>query len=460
MTGPAQPEDSLAEPRVVPIGAALASLRAPFVFALSALSLPNSESLARILPGLHRRPERGLILAGPQDVVCLNEAADPEYLAFLGSMGIGPPPEGIVVARPDGAGADGRTLPERLLAHGPGLATVAELLRSHARAVLFPHFSSPAEHALARALSETSGTPVDVLGADPAVALRLYQKHLVKARAAALGVPVAPGQAVELGRAAQKGFDALRRAAEDMSRDSGRAIIRGTSGSSGSATFLTSANPEDIARTVDAVRDRGDDEVYLVDRFLDVTVSPNVQVFVAGPTAPVSCVSIADQRLSPALGYRGNAFPSLASRLTDLTAASLDLGEWLAQEGFTGLAGFDFIEHRQFGATAWCLAELNPRVNGVTYPSVVMERLNAERAQSHPRIGGFVSAELQVERQSFARFRDRFSRMLFDPARGRGLFPYYVGCLEAGHLSAAFFGGTRAEAAALHDEFVGCTPGS
>jgi len=436
------------------VGDALGAPDVTVVFAHSVLSFPDAAELARLFPGLDRFPRRALLLARPGDVVCVNHRPEQEHLRFLAELGVGCEPENIVVAGP-GDGDTARSLPERLLGNGAAFERLVERVRGAGRLRLQPHLASPREFELAAALEDAVGREVHVLGGDADLVGRVYQKHVFRARAMELGVPVAPGEVVHLAVShgcAPADLSALRSCVERIVRKTGRALIRGTRGASGSSTFVVEGSQRSIRGAMEAIGRSNGNSVYLVEEMLDVVVSPNVQVFVDPDDRKARLISVADQRLDAELGYQGNVYPSRAATLAGMVAAALELTEWLAGEGFSGLAGFDFIEcrDRSTGRLRYALSELNPRINGASYPMVMMERFN--RAGG-PRVGAFLSAKFTTTLRSFAGLRRRYGHLFFDPATGRGLVPYNVGWLKFGMFRAAFFGQNRGEVEALHREF-------
>jgi hypothetical protein len=59
---------------------------------------------------------------------------------------------------------------------------------------------------------------------------------------------------------------------------------------------------------------------------------------------------------------------------------------------------------------------------------------------------------MQQRTANLAEVRERYGRLFFRPDLGRGLFPYNVGCLEAGKSSVACLAESRSEAEMMHDE--------
>ncbi len=439
---------------------ALAPPGVTLVFANTPMSFPGAAALTQTVPGFDRFPWRALLLARARDIVCVNYLPEEEHLRFLAELGLGCERENIVVAcRGDDSDA-GKALPERLLGNPAAFERLVELARrAEGDLRLQPHLAARKEFELAGALEKASGRKVHVLGGDAELVLRAYLKHTVRAKAVELGVPVAPGEVVEL-QVREDGTPAdlapVRRALERHARRTGRAIVRGTCGTSGSSCLVAEGSEEGIGRTLEALAARSDNSIYLVEEMFEILTSPNIQIFVDPDARTVRCVSAADQRLDGELGYRGNAFPSRAETLPEMIEAALEVGRWLAGEGFTGLAGYDFVEYRDpaTGRPRQVLSELNPRINGASYAAVLMERFNERARQGRGApVGVFLSAKFKLTPRSFADLRRRYGHLFFDPATGRGLVPYNIGWLEFGMFRAVFLGRTPEDVEALHADF-------
>ncbi len=447
-------------PASTSVDEALAPPGVTLLFAHSLLSFPDAAVLARLSTGLDRGPQGALLLARPKDIICLNYPPEEAHLRFLAELGLGCERANIVVAsRGDGSDA-GETLPERLLDNPAAFKRLVELARrAEGDLRLQPLLAARKEGELARALSDAVGREVHVLGGDAEFVLRACLKHNVRAKAVELGVPVAPGEVVEL-PVRDDGTPAdlapVRRALARHARRTGRAIVRGTCGTSGSSCLVAEGSEEGIGRILDALAARSDNSIYLVEEMFEVLTSPNIQIFIDPDDRTVRCVSAADQRLDGELGYGGNVYPSRSQTLPEMMDAALELGRWLAGEGFTGLAGYDFVEYRdpETGRPRQVLSELNPRINGASYAAVLMERFNERARQGRGvPVEVFLSAKFNVTPRSFADLRRRYAHLFFDPATGKGMFPYGTGLLEFGRFKAAFFGRTRDEVEGLHADF-------
>jgi len=412
------------------------------VFVHSTASLGHMPGLEESEAELNFEAERALLLARPDDVVCVTEPVEPEYLEFLASLGLGPRTGRIVVA-----GTENPT--------DAALAAIRDLVGAASRVVLNPFIASPREFQFGDALAKTLDRPVHVLGGNPDLIARANLKHVARAKAIELGVPVAPGEIVELdaARDVTQLHDALAR----QVRPTGRAIVRGSHGVSGSATFVVEDNPDSIRAALREVAGRTDNTVYLVEVMFDSVVSPNVLMHVEPDNGRVRCVGVSDQRLDGNLAHTGNVYPTFAVTAAEMIAVAHKLARWLQSEGFTGLAGFDFVEHDdpRTGRREQFLAEINARTNGAAYPKCVMDRLNDTQArQGRPRIGSFLAVKgPHAQARSFAGLRQQCGRLFFDPRTGRGMLPYNTGSLSVGKFKVAFFGATRKEVMGLREAY-------
>lgn len=385
--------------------------------------------------------------------MCVPGPVDPDFLRFLAGLGLGPRPEHVVVAGGNGRGV-GRPLAERLLGEPAMLARAARALGT-GEVTIEPYAATTDVMALAEVMERESGIPVRMDGS-PRITRYADQKHHMRARAQELGVPVADGEVAELAYAGgrrRRDLEPVRVAIERQLRRSGRVIVRGACGASGSSTFVVGRGGEDIGGVLRRLASRADNRVYLVEAMVEATVSPNVQIRIPSGSAPVICTGITDQRWSRGLTHAGNQIPSSARMVDAMEAWARILANWMRGQGYTGLVGFDFVEYRDpvTGGLRAILAEVNPRVNGGTYPLAVRARLNAAAARSgRPQAPAFVSGTVETRARSFARVRAAVGHLLFDTDRGTGVVPYATGCLEHGQCSMVALASSRLRAAELY----------
>jgi hypothetical protein len=416
-------------------------------------SLRSLQGLGDSLPGLDRYAERALLLATEGDVVCVPKPVDAGYLEYLAGLGIGPRPEHIVVPDGNGRCAD-RPLAERLLG-APGVLSQAARAVRAAEVTIEPYAATPEVMALAEVLERDSGIPVRVDGS-PRITRYADQKHHMRAKAQELGIPVADGEVAELtfaGGRRRRDLEPVRAAIERQLRHTGRVIVRGASGASGSSTFVVGRGGEDTNGVLRRIASRSDNRTYLVEAMVEAAVSPNLQIRVPADDGPLVSVGVTDQRWTRGLTHAGNQLPSSARTVDAMDAWARMLATWMRGQGYSGLVGFDFVEFRDpvTGGLRTILAEVNPRVNGGTYPLAVRARLNEAATRSgRPPAPAFVSGTVDTRAASFRSVKAAIGHLLFDPDRGTGVVPYATGCLEHGKCAMVALAGSRLRAAELY----------
>ena len=422
------------------------------VFVHSPSEAPDARSVTTRMPEFECLGERALLLARPGDVVCVAQAVDPAYLDFLGSLTIGPRAEDVLMVPGVVPGAG---LSDRLLADPSALERLAGRLAGSGPLVLSPFFTTPAAEALARALGTRLGRPARALAGPPGLVRRLHDKRFARRLARRLGIPTAPGESVRVGRGRAVGADlsALRTAMLRRSRETGRAIVRGSSGASGSSTYVTDASG--VEATLGAIAARTDNSIYLVEPFFEAAVSPNV-AFTVDPLSGDVRAAATDQVLDDALVYRGSLHPSCARRLPEMLADARALAGWMRDRGFTGHGGVDFVERAGGPAgPGYFLTEINPRINGASYPLALLDRL-ARRAAGRgaPPPRAFRTGGLAVDAHDFDAVARLAGSLLFDLARGEGVVPFAVAGLAFGKLGLASFAATRERAKEIFGDVV------
>jgi hypothetical protein len=403
--------------------------------------------------------ERALVLARPQDIVCVPDEVDPAYLRYLAELGLGPRAGHVVAASRFGPAAPAdRELWARLTESADALRALAQLLKPGGAARLHPYRASGGERSLAAALEVAADAEVRVAAPTPALVAFADQKHHIRAKAIELGVPVADGEVVTLPQAGgrrRRDYDALRAAVERHLRPTGRAIVRGAQGAAGEATFVVGGRGEDVDGLLRRLAQRHDNRVYLVEVLVTATVSPHVQLHVAPDGGPITCVGVTDQRWERPLVHGGNIAPSSGRSVAAMLDWSARLARWLQTEGYTGLLGLDFVEYADpvTEEVRTLLAEVHPRADGATYPLAILQRLNAgQRAAGRPESSAFVSGTLELRPCTFAKFRRAADRFLYSPRTGRGVVPYHVSRLAQGRCGVVMLGGSRDEVLRAYGE--------
>lgn len=444
---------------MVPVSSSAGSLHSRFPLQLyvhCAISVEYLAELNAAIPGIDRYAERALLLAQRQDIVCLPEEIEPAYLAYLAELGLGPLPENVLVASRLGDSDRSDPLWQRILRSDAALDILSRRARQHGSAVIHPFVASHGPFVLADAIQSQAGVPVSVSGGDPALVAYADFKHHIRAHAIELGIPVAPGEVVDLGNCGEDvgcKESALIRSFQRQMPRTGRLIVRGTSGSGGSSTFALERLEQgsDLARLIAL---RTDNSIYLVESMVQGTVSPNVQMHVDAESRVVTCAGVTDQRWDRPLVHGGNQYPSCARRLPEMIGWAHMLAEWLGSQGYSGLLGLDFVEyHDAAGIPQAFLAEVNPRTNGATYPLSLMNRLNSgQREAQFPEIRAFTSGTVEIDALTFPELQEEWNDLLFSRSQGRGLILSVPGLMTHGKCGVVAFAETREEADRLFEE--------
>ena len=425
------------------------------IFVHCATSVDYLAELNASIPGVEHYAERALLLAEHDDIVCLPREIDPEYMAYLAEIGLGPASGNVLVASRFRDGNAEEPLWKRILDSDEALGALSCLITRHGSASIQPFIASTGQFQMAAALEQWAGVPVQVQGGDPAVVAYADCKHHIRAKALELGIPVAPGEIVELWSAISRAdaVTLLRGAMERHIQLTGRVIVRGASGAAGSATF-TAEGDRQIGELADRLAASTENRIFLVESMVDVTVSPNVQMHIDREVPGIRYGGMTDQRWLRPLVHGGNVFPSSARRSTEMLGWARTMAEWLNTVSYVGVAGFDFVEYEDArGEPRAFLAELNPRTNGATYPLRLRQRLNAaQREAGLPEMRAFVSGMIETEARTFSELRQGWDDRLFCPYTGSGLVPYVPGLLPHGKCGVVALAGTREEAEALYQE--------
>jgi hypothetical protein len=211
---------------------------------------------------------------------------------------------------------------------------------------------------------------------------------------------------------------------------------------SGSASFPFRTAPgsdAEIRRVIEA----DENTTYLVDDLMPADVSPNVLVDVPLDGGPPVLVGTSDQILTDTFVHQGNLAPSRATRIQEMARDAVRLAQWLQTQGYSGPAGFDFIEWEDDGARRYALCELNPRVNGATYPLALLERFRPLGCRA------CLSVNLRTRAGNFEQLRPELGALMLQPGHTSGLLPYNTGCLAVGKFTGAFLAPSHEEAEAM-----------
>ncbi len=415
-------------------------------------SLPGFRQLAGHVPGVDKYGERALLMARRNDLVCLAHQVPEAYLEFLNELELGPDPAHIIRI-PDATGEQTAVPMATRLQHvlASGMRWPKQLMDN--RELWLNSFAaSQLDAPMQSSLAEVLGNPVQLINEHPPQ-INLYDKHVFRQHADTLGLPLPPGESVMVDRDAATVSSRtlpVRHAIGKYLSFTGRVIVRGALGASGSSVFVV-GDDDELQRCVQSIDKQEHTDFYLVEPFFDVEVSPNIGMFIDPRDGTISCVSASDQILDGQVCHLGNRFPSEARLVDQMVATATNCCTWLRDRGTSGFLGFDFCEYLVPGSTQrrFFFAELNPRFNGATYPAHLLAHVNRS---GRPRWRAFRASTIQTTLPSFAALEELCRDLFFDGRKTAGIIPYNVGLLEHGKLMLAIFGESRGDVATLENE--------
>lgn len=406
--------------------------------------------------GWQRFGERALVLARGEDVVCLDHEPDAAFLKYLASVGFGPAKKNIVLT----SRAEGKkpytNISRLLLEDRESRRRLQNILKETSTACINPYFPSDSCFELASFLERNQNLNLSVQMSQPSVAYKASHKDVVRDAVSRLNIPLAIGRIVRL---SDVGYEGLIKAAKKVRANTGNVILRGAIGSGGKTTLLLKSNAQQIEDMLADIKMTVIPDVWLVDAWHAPLCSPNVQYYLDSDRGEVIFLTATDQRLNVKMEHIGNSWPSSAENIQQIIEAGRQVARWYLESGGAGIIGIDFVEYRcpQTSETSFFFAELNPRVNGATYPVAVVERLNRRQFESGrrpPQIRSFISGHISTHCRDFRSLVRSLDELLYDPDSSYGLFPYNLAPLSAGSFDGVACGRHRDEAVAIWDESV------
>ncbi|WP_232666642.1 ATP-binding protein [Pseudonocardia sp. TRM90224] len=310
-----------------------------------------------------RMEELGLLLAGPDDHLLVQQPVDAGYLAYVKALGFGLPT--VLVAD---RGAAGAPTADRAAATPAVLARLQELARDGAR--LLPMGLARPERQLARATGLVPATPpLDVV---TRVNSKIYGRRLAEAA----GLRTVPGWCCET----VEEFTALMtRIGPDCSPTSAL-VVKDAYGVSGKGLLVVD-RPQLAERIVRQVTRRagrtGDTRLHVVvERWLPRRADLNYQLTVDVDGAVH--LDFVKEALTADGVHIGHVSPPelTAQQHTEITSAAQAIGAALHADGYVGIAGVDAIVTT--AGELHPLLEINARFNMSTYQGGVLETLAGE----------------------------------------------------------------------------------
>ncbi|MFI8503614.1 ATP-grasp domain-containing protein [Streptomyces sp. NPDC085524] len=362
---------------------------------------------------VNRMDEFALLLAGEGDHVVLKTAPDPDYLAYLRSLGLALPTLHVVAAQDSQ-----RNVTQDVLADPALLERLRALAAQGAR--LLPHGVSVLEEELSR----QTGLPLAGAGADLAKAVnsKIYSRRA----ADELGLRQPAGWTCE-------NVDELAEAlghARDLIDQGRRTVVKEAFGVSGKGIVVLENKrwTERVLRMVrQSVERSGEPRIaFVVEEWVPHRGDLNYQ-FTVGRDQQVH-FDFVKRAVTENGVHKGHRFPAHLTdgQLVAVHDAAQALGKRLAADGYTGVVGVDALLDDADGI--WPVLEINARNNMSTYQVRLQEHLvgtgRVALARHYP---------VRLDRPlGFARLRELLGDLVLPGPGGSGLLVNNFATVNAG----------------------------
>lgn len=272
----------------------------------------------------------------------------------------------------------GLTMPQMVLLGEYGCGTLdmnfeknsalMELLASHPARVMDGFVTDLQMETLAATLGKS-------LVNTHAASRKANDKILLHRFLARAGFPLLDGGEVKPGAPLAECLAGLKR------QGYGRAVIRSALGASGFGMFVADLSDD---RHEDVPAFMSGTEPVLAQGWLEEgklgvqgLISPSVQFFCRDDRS-VTIFDVTEQLLSQSSVHEGNISPSPAFKMAEgnwiydeLIRQAVDVARWVSSTGYRGTGSIDFLVYRQAGELQVRVSEVNARVTGATYPSLL-----------------------------------------------------------------------------------------
>jgi len=405
----------------------------------------KTEEIARNVMGFHgygarMLPILGLLFRGGRNLLVLQEEPNQDLAAFFRDrLGLSLP-ELAYARMPDGCGLG------RLDIEEPAL----ERMRGADREVLDGYVTDTHLERLAAEINKRNlNTQESCRLANDKIALNRFLSER--------GLPVFDG--------GESGSDKeLRRILSDLTALGYRkAAVRAAIGASGFGMQLISLKeaPEPLSDVLKA-EDRLLVQGWVEEGRLGCSgvASPSVQFF-CGQDNRVALYDFTDQLLSNDSIHEGNLSPPISIAGEEplksmILGQAMEVAAWVAGLGYLGPGSVDFLIWRKQGSPQVLVCEVNARVTGATYPSLLALYCNPGGAWL---MRNMVFGPCMTVRE-FLHFLEG-KKLLFSLQRRRGIIPVNVISAANGQIfkcQLLFLASSSPECLAMMEEFPGLLP--
>jgi hypothetical protein len=345
--------------------------------------------------------DRALASARAEDLVVLRGKLDQDYYRWLRSHRLG---SDHVVAY--NMPPVGETLSELIVANPePVKKMIGELGR---KPVYVPWFSAQMEAAAAKTLG------ADLFGATQSDTLEHNDKATFKALCKKLKVPVVNGVTFEMQPGNSNNFNEMISHVERYRSAHDTVIIRGTLGEAGMSLYKT--NGDDLAELYQAIAESGE-KVILIEPFLDVTSTPNDQ-WVVGRDGRITHIGMLEQVCERGMVHIGSLKGDGPSpQVFDaIKQTSLKIVTAMAESGYQGLTGFDYIVTDE----GIFPVENNARFNGSSYVNIIVH--NIEELIGPVPVWKFI--KIKTAPCTFTQLSKQIDSVLYNGSKLDCVFPF------------------------------------
>ena len=357
--------------------------------------------------------DRALPAACRDDLVVLHGKLDSKYYNWLHSHGLGS--DYVVEYK---TRSREMTLSE-LIVNNP--EPIKKIIQKTGRKPIFvPWFSGNMESKAAEALG------ADLFGASEAATLKYNDKASFKTICRQLEIPVVEGHSFEISPENSENFFEMKEIINSyLSLTHKTVIIRGTLGESGMSLYKTEGN--DISNLYQEIANSGE-KVVIIEPFLNVASSPNDQ-WAIGIDGQITHIGMRSQICEEGMVHIGTLSGEKISSdvLTYITEASLKIVNNMAEQGYRGIIGIDYIVSDE----GIFPVENNARFNGSSYVSMIVD--NIEKLTSPIPYWKFI--KVKTSACTFPELTERIKPVLYDGNKLPSVFPFNCDALaETGNF--------------------------
>ncbi len=345
--------------------------------------------------------DRALASAQADDLVVLRGELDQDYHRWLRAHNLG---TDHVVAY--NMPPSGETLSELIIANPqPVQKKINELGR---KPVYVPWFSTQTEASAAEVLG------ADLFGATEADTLKHNDKATFKALCQELKVPVVDGVAFSMQPENSGNFQQMRSLVERYRSNHDTVIIRGTLGEAGMSLYKT--NGDDLAELYQAIAESGE-KVVLIEPFLNVTSTPNDQ-WVVGRDGRITHIGMIEQICEQGMVHVGSLKGNGPEPhvFDAVKQTSLEIVTKMAESGYRGVTGFDYI----IADEGIFPVENNARCNGSSYVNLIVH--NIEKVMAPVPLWKFI--KIKTAPCTFNELCKRIDSVIYDGSKLNSVFPF------------------------------------